>query len=84
MTPYTNMAILVVFGDLVEKSSRWAPQLKACQEFAQAANKAGGKVELVSLPDIGMKGNSHMLMMDKNSLQVADWLTSWLKRNIKN
>jgi dipeptidyl aminopeptidase/acylaminoacyl peptidase len=49
----------------------------------QAANKAGGKVELVVLPDIGFHGNSHMLMQDRNSLQVADWLLSWMDRHIE-
>lgn len=84
MTPYVKMPILVVFGDFIDRSTRWAPRRKACKAFVQAANKAGGKVELVNLPDIGIKGNSHMLMMDKNSLQVADWLTSWLKRNVED
>lgn len=77
------MPILVVFGDFVEQSPRWAPRLKGCHAFAQAANKAGGRVEVVSLPDIGINGNSHMLMMDKNSLQVADWLAKWLKSHAR-
>lgn len=83
MQPYKKMPILVLFGDYVDLSPRWAPRLKACREFVQAANKAGGKVELVVLPDIGFHGNSHMLMQDRNSLQVADWLLSWMDRHIE-
>ena len=39
---------------------------------AEAANKAGGKVENVVLPEIGIRGNSHLLMQDWNSLEIAD------------
>ena len=39
---------------------------------------AGGKVDVISLPDIGIKGNSHMMMMDKNNAQVADLIHKWL------
>ena len=33
------------------------------------------------LPEIGMHGNSHMLMQDRNSLEIADWLLAWIARN---
>ncbi len=83
MGPYTKMPILVLFGDYVELSPRWSPRLKACQEFVQAANKSGAHAELVALPGVGFHGNSHMLMQDKNSLEIADWLLAWIDRNIE-
>ena len=83
MRPYTKMPILVLFGDYVDLSPRWAPRLKSCKEFVEAANKAGGKVELVVLPDIGIHGNSHMLMQDKNSLEIADWLLAWIDGHVR-
>ncbi len=48
----------------------------------EAANAAGGKAELVLLPEIGIRGNSHMLMQDKNSLEIADWLAGWIDRQV--
>ena len=30
------------------------------------------------LPDAGVKGNSHMMMMDQNSDQVAALIQQWL------
>jgi pimeloyl-ACP methyl ester carboxylesterase len=81
MAPYTRMPVLVLFGDYVDLSARWAPRLKACRDFAQAVNKSGGKAEVVLLPDVGFHGNSHMLMQDRNSLAVADWLLAWIDRN---
>lgn len=82
MTPYRGLPILVLWGDYVDQSPRWAPRLKGCREFAAAANAAGGKVENAVLPEMGIKGNSHMLMQDRNSLEIADWLAGWLARTI--
>jgi hypothetical protein len=82
MTPFKGLPILVLFGDYVDQSTRWAPRLKLCREFVQAANAAGGKAELTLLPDIGMHGNSHMLMQDKNSLAIADWLVGWINQHV--
>ena len=82
MKPFKGMPILVLFGDYVDKSTRWAPRLKLCREFVQAANAAGGKAELTLLPDVGIHGNSHMLMQDKNSLEIANWLVNWINHHV--
>jgi hypothetical protein len=39
---------------------------------------AGGKVDVINLPDLGIKGNSHMVMMDRNNDAVADVIGKWL------
>ena len=83
LAPYLKMPILVLFGDYVDLVPRWAPRLKMCREFAEAVRKAGGRTELVVLPEIGIKGNSHMLMQDRNSLEIADWLDKWIDTNIE-
>ncbi len=82
MKPYTAMPILIMYGDYVDLSPRWSPRLKGCREFLAAANAAGGKVELVLLPDLGIKGNSHMLMQDRNNLQIADILVDWIVKHV--
>jgi hypothetical protein len=33
---------------------------------------------VVDLPDVGIKGNSHMMMMDKNNAEVAAVIQKWL------
>jgi pimeloyl-ACP methyl ester carboxylesterase len=78
MTPFRGLPILVLWGDHVELSPRWAPRIKVCRDFVAAANAAGGKVEMVMLADVGMPGHSHMLMQDKDSLKIADWLSNWI------
>lgn len=82
LAPYRGLPILVLFGDYVDLSPRWAPRLKACRDFVQAMNAADGKAELVVLPDMGIRGNSHMLMQDRNSLEIADWLVGWIGNNV--
>ena len=32
----------------------------------------------MSLPAMGIKGNGHMMMMDKNNLQIADLIIGWV------
>jgi hypothetical protein len=79
--PYKGLPILVLFGDHVDESPRWAPRLVNCRAFVAAANAAGGRAELLLLPDIGIKGNSHMLMQDDNSLAIADILSGWIQKH---
>ena len=81
LKPYVGLPILILFGDYVEEFPRWAPRLANCRAFATAANAAGGKAELLVLPDIGIKGNTHMLMQDDNSLDIADILLDWIGKN---
>ena len=33
-------------------------------------------------PDIGIKGNTHMLMQDDNSLDIADILLDWIGKHV--
>jgi hypothetical protein len=35
-------------------------------------------VEVINLPEISIKGNSHMLMMDKNNAEIAEVIQKWL------
>jgi hypothetical protein len=74
-----NIPTLIVYGDYIERDSRW-PKIRANGiAFADAIKAAGGSVEIVDLPQIGIKGNSHMVMMDKNNLEVAGLIQNWLE-----
>jgi len=84
MSSLKGIPVLVLWGDYVNQSSRWAPRLKACKEFVAAANKAGVKAENVMLNDLGMPGASHMLMQDKHSIQIGTWLANWIDQNVKS
>ena len=40
---------------------------------------AGASVDVIELPKAGIQGNSHMMMMDKNNLEVAGLIQNWLE-----
>ena len=73
-----NVPVLMVFGDHVDEYPRWATFKKIDLAYADAIRIAGGKVDVVHLPEIGIKGNSHMPMMDKNNALTADLIHKWL------
>jgi pimeloyl-ACP methyl ester carboxylesterase len=70
--------ILIVIGDNAKDHPRWKNIRQNSVNYAEAFKAGGGSIDLVDLPDVGIKGNSHMVMMDKNSDQVADLIQKWL------
>ena len=73
-----DIPVMMLFGDFVDQHPRWAAYKKIDSAYADAIRAAGGHVDLVMLPDIGIKGNSHMLMQEKNNAQIADVIQKWL------
>lgn len=76
-----GMPLLLVYGDYIDQDPRWVAYRKAALAYADAMRVEGGKVDVVSLPERGIKGNSHMLMMDKNNRAVLDVIAAWLVDN---
>jgi pimeloyl-ACP methyl ester carboxylesterase len=73
-----DIPMMMLFGDFVDQHPRWAAYKKIDTEYANAVKAAGGSVDLVNLPDLGIKGNSHMLMQEKNNAEIADVMQRWL------
>ncbi len=69
---------LVVYGDNINADSRWPTMRGNGIRFADAVRAAGGGVDVVDLPERGIHGNSHMMMMDHNNEQVAAVVQDWL------
>jgi hypothetical protein len=70
---------LLIYGDFIEQDSRW-PKIRATGlAFAEGIRAAGGIADVVDLPKAGIKGNSHMIMMDKNNTEVAALIQTWLE-----
>jgi len=38
---------------------------------------------MMYLPKLGVKGNSHMLMQDRNNLDLADLLLGWIDKHVE-
>lgn len=61
-------------ADLVNGDTR----RQGCQRAVDLITAAGGRAELLMLPHRSISGNSHYLMMDDNSLEVAGIVMEWL------
>jgi hypothetical protein len=44
--------------------------------------QAGVDVSFVKLADIGLRGNGHMMMMEKNSAAIAQVIVEWLDKYV--
>ena len=44
--------------------------------------QAGVDNTFIRLEDVGISGNSHMMMLEKNSDQVIGFITDWLQKNV--
>jgi pimeloyl-ACP methyl ester carboxylesterase len=73
-----NVPIMVLYGDNVDKSPMFSAQLANNRKMAELAKTAGGSIEIVGLPELGIKGNSHFAMMEKNNAEVAEVVHKWL------
>src|SRR5215831_13589423 len=69
---------VMIFGDYIPQDARWPKIRRNDYDFADAIRAAGGSVDVINLPEIGIKGNSHMLMMDRNNGEIADLIQKWL------
>ena len=50
---------------------------------AKWMNQAGVKTDFIRLEDRGITGNGHMVMIEKNSLEIAKLLDDWMQKNVK-
>jgi hypothetical protein len=77
----TRFPIQLVFGDNIDKSANWRSAFKLAQQFVAVVNANGGHAEILSLPSVGLKGNTHLPFADLNNVAVADQLSAFLKKN---
>jgi pimeloyl-ACP methyl ester carboxylesterase len=71
---------LIVWGDFRDKVAVWQRLPIAPTKYRDAIVAAGGKADVFDLPGMGIKGNTHMLMMDRNSDEVARRIHDWIVR----
>jgi hypothetical protein len=82
-----EVPLQVVFGDNIPTTmvpelpaDERRGQLLASRLFAKAVNDRGGDAEILQLPDVGLRGNSHFMFSDLNNEAVADQLALFLRR----
>lgn len=80
----TRIPIVLYYGDYIKIGSenvgedKWGTEFAMAKQFVEAINRHGGDATLVHLPDIGIKGNSHFLMQEKNNREILKLALDWL------
>src|SRR5205814_7745736 len=46
--------------------------------------QAGVHSTWIKLADIGIRGNGHMMMLEKNNLEIAGAISNWLSKSLAN
>jgi len=79
-----TVPLLVAFGDHRDNPTglpslpTWQARFEMCQALIGRIKSAGGQADMLAPPDLGIRGNSHMIMQDKNNLQIADLILKWI------
>jgi pimeloyl-ACP methyl ester carboxylesterase len=69
---------LIVWGDNWQDNEFWRRSRPASEQWRLALAAAGCDVTQIDLPQRGIAGNSHALMADTNSDQIAGIVLEWL------
>jgi hypothetical protein len=82
---YAKVPLIDIFGDNVigNTTGLGEGRYNGRKATIQKINAAGGKADIVLLADVGIYGNTHMLMQDKNNHKVADYLIKWVNKKVK-
>lgn len=88
METFTRIPILAVFGDHLDLKTglaefSWQTAYEDCVRFVEEVNAAGGNATMLSPPELGIHGNSHVPMMDRNNLQIADLILDRIGKNVE-
>jgi pimeloyl-ACP methyl ester carboxylesterase len=79
-TVFKKVPTIVVLGDGSDGFTTGIQN--TCKPLVNKIVAAGGKGTFLHLPEAGFgPGNTHMLMMDKNSDKIAETLIKWLDKN---
>ena len=78
-----TVPIMFMFGDhLDQRPDATLAAFNNCNALIAKINAAGGNAQMIWPPDLGIHGNSHMMMLDKNNLQLAALILEWIDENV--
>ncbi len=72
---------LMVWGDFIATNPTWVEHVDELKQYHASLTASGVPAEWLDLPEAGIKGNTHMIMMDVNSDQIASRVQAWLAKN---
>ncbi|MGG5818162.1 alpha/beta hydrolase-fold protein [Falsiroseomonas sp. HW251] len=71
---------LVVWGDNIRGNAFWERIRANVERWQGQIREAGGTADTLDMAAEGVRGNSHMIMMDDNSDDVAARIQAWMER----
>jgi pimeloyl-ACP methyl ester carboxylesterase len=71
-----KVPIVIVIGD------RAQDRVDASREFQRKMQALGGDVTVDVLPEAGIRGNGHTLMLEKNNREIMLRMIAWLKTHV--
>jgi pimeloyl-ACP methyl ester carboxylesterase len=77
----TRIPILLVMADFLDINQANINRLANGRAFVEALNRHGGNAQLVHLPEVGIHGNSHIMMLEENNVEVANLVSRFLREN---
>jgi pimeloyl-ACP methyl ester carboxylesterase len=78
-----NTPHLFVWGDYLDQPELWKKIVPAVELYRAGLVAAGVTAQLEVLPKRGIRGNSHMMMMDRNSDEIAENIQRWLAQYVR-
>ena len=76
--PLRGVPHLVVWGDNFAGNTFWEGSRRNVTRWQAQLRSAGATSDTLDLPAEGIAGNSHMLMMDTNSDEIAARIQGWI------
>lgn len=83
--PLTRIPIVVYYGDNIPNEptdiagqDNWRVRLAMARLWVDAVNRHDGDAELVDLPNLGIRGNTHFAFSDLNNAEIADQISAFL------
>jgi hypothetical protein len=71
-----KVPLLSIMGDNISPENS--------KKFTSRLSGLGGNATTVSLPEAGIKGNGHVMMLEKNSEQIAELIEQWISKQVPN
>lgn len=76
----SGLPILALYGDFLDRHPLWPGIRQRVGDYLAPCLGEAGKARIIDLPSIGIQGNSHFLMLDRNNLDIAAIVRDWLAR----
>ena len=79
---FSEVLYLGIYGDYLESRNQ-VNRFKAVERTVELINDQGGQAKVIRLTEENINGNSHLMMLDKNSSEISNMIIDWLDKVIK-